>query len=825
VTFKTDYNNTNDVWMLCENLLHPENTRLSETLFSQGNGFIGVRGTLEEGWSEVSSATFEGIYLNGQSVQEPVTHCESPIGTATAFEQLLHVPNVKKLDISIGNNEKIISHERQLDCRTGILSRQKLLELPNQQQCLVEFERFVSAANPHLMCIRVECLALSDNVMLEIKTGCDDSYEINTSVSRLKGQTYTIKNMLGLLSAEQNDDYARFIHEIKHESTKLATTCIDTINVPGSPGSAGNGRNSGLDCQPSYINVPKYVRLSAGKSLIFYRYALFHVHENDKAVRQLSQTSVNNLLDVSYAALKRQHCEVMNRFWQGAEQQVALSDPHASLMQQQGLNFGMLQLFQTTGRGFKAGLPVRGMSGPAGDGHMSWESDIHGVSCLAITAPELARGMLLARYHQLPDARARAVELSYEHGAFYPCLTISGDESDWNALRSSTQLHVNGALAYAIQQYFRATNDMGFLRDYGAEMLVETARLWQQSGYFNEIAGGKFCIDGVSAPNAHGVSEVGVSEAHGEEILHDSVGEVAFKGNSTLVNNHFYTNFLAREHLRFAIEAMALLQAHSRTAYAKLCLALKFDAYELANWQVIADKMYLSTNAELGIHLPYDGVAAVSHAQIHKEPFHYEPMRKEPIHHELLHKEPLHQEQKLSQADVLLAMVLADNQYDADQKQRNLDYYLALTDHNAELSRLICCILLCELGRVDEAKTFFGRSARTDLNNRLEQSDEGLHCLTMAGTRNAIIYGFLGVRLRSTGLVVQPQLPSGWDRITQHLHFQQRIIRINVTAEQVDITLLQGEPLTISLYGKPLYLTQDKASQVNAPEALEDPQY
>ena len=133
--------------------------------------------------------------------------------------------------------------------------------------------------------------------------------------------------------------------------------------------------------------------------------------------------------------------------------------------------------------------------------------------------------------------------------------------------------------------------------------------------------------------------------------------------------------------------------------------------------------------------------------------------------------------------------------------------------------------MLCELGRVDEAKTFFGRSARTDLDNRLEQSDEGLHCLTMAGTRNAIIYGFLGVRLRATGLVVQPQLPSGWDRITQSLHFQQRIIRIDVTAEQVDVTLLQGEPVTVSLYGEPLHLTLDKASQVSAPEALEDPQY
>jgi len=763
-----------DTWVLSQNMQQVENLRLAETLYSQGNGFIGVRGTPEEGWDH-NGITCEGVYLNGVFSRELIPYGETAYAMAKYNDKLLQVPNVKDISIAVDPSFNVAKHERHLDMRTGVLSRQKFLETRDGHRCLLAFERFVSADNPHLMCTRIDVCSFEQEIDVTIRAGCDDAYGAVTDPNDPRAGELSIKDTLSLSTAEQDDDFGRFIHTVSGTNTKVATTCIDLLFI------AGNATP-----QIMYVGVPKEIKIPPNSKVTFVRYALFHHHGNEEALKQLSQSGVNQLLDESYEVLKAKHLAQMSDFWQQANLELEMDTPEQSHSMLQGLRFSMFHLYQSAGRNGASAIAAKGLTGPGYDGHYFWDTEIYIVPFFALTQPHIAKQLLLYRYHTLPHARTRAREMAHNKGALFAWRTIGGDECSAYFPAGTAQYHINSAIAYAIRTYFRATGDWEFMAQYGAELLFESARLWAQLGHFDARRNDQYCIDGVTGPDEY----------------------------TAIVNNNFYTNYMAQQHLLFALEIADAMTDKAPQQFKQLSDAIKLDSAELTVWRRMAEQMYLPFDEQKQVHPQDDTFLSKAVWDFEGQPEHKKPL--------LLHYHPLviYRYQVLKQADVILAMLLGDNDFSPEQKRTNLAYYEPLTTHDSTLSSCIHSMVYAEIGEMQQAQTFFGDTARMDLDNLHHNTEYGAHMACMAGAWNCVVFGFLGLRIRQDGLHFHPRLPTGWQSIAQSLQVGESRVRVsvqamsgsNTTEQVVHFELEAGEQAQVFCFGKRIAIEAGNAA-------------
>lgn len=744
MSVETNRNAISSPWILHEDLTKVENHRLSETLFSQGNGFIGVRGTPEEGWSQSVQneplLSCEGIYLNGCYSKAPIPYGESAYAFATHNDQLLQVPNTKAIHTHVHDELKVLAHFRTLDMHTGVLTRRKVVETQTGAQCVLNFERFVSDTHPHLLCLQVRVSALKGPVEVSLIPKSDDQYGSVSEPDDPRAGELSIVDTLTLLESEFSDNFSHFLYHIEGVDEKVSVTCIDELKQ------GEKAFNTQLERATNH-------HLEEGESLCFTRFSMFHAGSDTAALVAQRQASVSKLKRFTYESLKAEHVSALNAFWQQAELGVELQSGNTEL--QQGLIFSVFQLYQSAGRNGVSAIAAKGLSGPGYDGHYFWDTEIYVIPFFALTSPHIAKSLLLYRYHTLAQAKQRAKQMSHNEGALFAWRTISGEECSAFFPASTAQYHINAAVAFAIRTYFRATGDAAFMREYGIELLVETARLWPQLGHFNDA--GDFCIDGVTGPDEY----------------------------TAVVNNNFYTNYMAKQHLLFTIEAIALLDESK-------VIALGVNRNTLDLWQRIADKMYLPFDEKRQAH-PQDD----SFFQKKVWDLSQQPQEKMPL---LLHYHPLviYRHQVLKQADVILAMFLGDDDFSLAQKKGNLAYYAPLTTHDSTLSSCIHSILYAEVGEMEQAVAFFGDSARMDLDNLHHNTEYGVHTACMAGAWSCVVFGFLGLRLKSSGLSLKPVLPKGWQSIRQKIQFQGACIDIHLQANTLTLCQL-GSQHTINL--------------------------
>ncbi|MDP5206060.1 glycoside hydrolase family 65 protein, partial [Alishewanella sp. SMS9] len=452
----------------------------------------------------------------------------------------------------------------------------------------------------------------------------------------------------------------------------------------------------------------------------------------------------------SFASLLSEHQDYWSNFWQQADVKIAGDDAL-----QQGIRFNLFSLAQSAGRNGKSNIGAKGLSGPGYDGHYFWDTEIYVVPVLSLTQPETARQLLCHRYSQLDFARERAQQMSHKQGALYPWRTIGGEECSAYFPAGTAQYHINAAIAYAIRSYYLATADSQFIRDMGAEMLLETNRLWLELGFFNPRQNDRFEIHQVTGPDEY----------------------------TAIVNNNFYTNAMVQLQLEFSLQIFA--------EYPELAKKFGLTEAELHTWQRAAKNMYLPYDNELAIQAQDDSFLT-------KKPWDFSntPKDKYPL---LLNFHPLviYRHQVLKQADTVLANVLLDNRVNAKQKARDLAYYEPLTTHDSSLSSCIHSIAFAETGNIERAHAFFGDSARMDLDNHHGNTEVGVHIACMAGSWLSLVMGFAGLRVRTTGLYFSPQLPKDLPALEFRLCYVGRIIKVSLTASQASYQLISGEPLTL----------------------------
>ncbi|MFC7480856.1 glycoside hydrolase family 65 protein [Luedemannella flava] len=407
----------------------------------------------------------------------------------------------------------------------------------------------------------------------------------------------------------------------------------------------------------------------------------------------------------------------------------------------------------------------QGLTGQAYDGHYFWDTEIYVLPFLAYTQPRLAANLLRHRHSTLDRARERARDMS-QKGALFPWRTLTGEEASAMFQAGTAQYHINADIAFAVRQYAEATGDRQLLAESGAEILVETARFWEDLGFYG--TDGKFHIHGVTGPDEY----------------------------TTVVNDNTYTNLMARLNLNYAAATVRRLHDEQPDDYTALAHAVGLRMDEVDAWEQAAAKMHVPFDEDRAIH-PQDSTFLEREVWDLKST----PKDKFPL---LLHFHPLviYRYQVIKQADIVLAMYLLANEFSENQKRRNFEYYDPLTTGDSSLSACVQSIIAAEIGDQTRALRYFNYALLMDLADVAGNAENGVHIASTGGVWAALVGGFGGFRNVDELPSFSPNLPKIWTDLEFSLLIQDRQLRMHLRHDEETYTLDKGDPLDISVRGE-----------------------
>jgi alpha,alpha-trehalose phosphorylase len=449
---------------------------------------------------------------------------------------------------------------------------------------------------------------------------------------------------------------------------------------------------------------------------------------------------------------------------------------------QQAIRFNLFHMLQASARAEDTGVPAKGLTGQAYEGHYFWDTETYLLPFLIYTSPRIAKNLLTFRYKMLPQARARARQLGHR-GAMFPWRTISGEEASAYYAAGTAQYHINADIMYALRKYVWATGDEAFLQDCGAEMLVETARLWLDLGFYSDAKGGRFCINSVTGPDEY----------------------------NTVVTNNAYTNLMARENLRYAAHTVEALRATSADAYSALLHKTALDPSEVEGWIRAAENMYVPYDEKQKI-IPQDD------SFLDREPWDF---RNTPHDHYplLLFYHPLniYQKQVIKQADVVLAMFLLGSAFPPEAKKRNFEFYDPLTTGDSSLSSCVEAIIAAQVGDTDKAIRYGIAALLMDLADVGGNVKDGCHIASMGGTWMMLAYGLGGMRDDDGRLSFSPRRAPEDDAIPRFpVAYHGQRLEVEIGLERVQYALCEGEHLVIRHEAEEIQLTRENPVAVRA---------
>lgn len=747
-------------WQVVELEFDPSFNHRNETIFSLGNGYMGLRGTLEEGVPNHVPST-PGCYINGIYETEPIFYGEFMAKQPQEYQSMINVTDWKGMKIVLGHEEfslfqgTIANYSRTLDLKEGVLRRQLIWTSPRGKSMEITFERFVSQAHQHLAFQRCSVTPMNFSGPMSIRSHVEGAvrnyHHLRDPALEVTSTTHT--NESGVIVSRTKNSQISVACAVSHRSYP-PTSIISSATATGLDFIARYDASKGQ----SYT-LEKYVALSTSRETAEEHLGSF--------VKRLAQRS----MEKGYEYGRAEHVKFLTRYWEDTDIKI-VGDPAL----QQGLRFNALQLLHSTGRDGKTNIAAKGLSGEYYEGHYFWDTETYIIPFFLYSQPELVRSLLEYRYSILDAARANAKRMR-DKGALYAWRTINGHEASGNFLGSTVQYHINAAVAYAIHKYMEATNDLPFLIEMGAEMLFETARCWAHRGVFNPSKGGRYCINEVCGPDEYKPG----------------------------VNNNCYTNYMAQFNLRLALEAQNTLKKHNPERLQELLTRLRIDQDEFDLWQTCADQMYLPFNEELGIHPQDDSF-------LDKDPIDIDTILEDEIPlvgnwHPLV----IWRYQVIKQADVILLLFLLGDQFTLEEKKANFDYYEPKTTHDSSLSPAIYSIIAAELGYNEFAYNYFLQTVRLDLDDYNRNAWQGLHTACMAGSWMGVVNGFAGMRTFGGELKFAPFVPEKWQEYSFKTKFLGAQLEVLVKPESTSYRLLKGTELKFKHFGQPVTLRQNQA--------------
>ena len=746
-----------DEWNLIQKQLDTKNDDflIAESLTSLGNGYFGSRGNFEETYS---GKMHQGTYNAGVWFPDKTKVGWWKNGYPQYFGKAINSLNFLTIRVFVNEQEldlhvfKPITFERTLDMFNGLLKRQFSVNI-NGIELKCTTERFYSISDPETAFIKYtvvpdQACQIKFISVLDGNVWNQDSNHGEQFWMPVDAQIVGTNKQYNAIKTKANpfgvDQYVVAAGAVVECSEPAATSDVSPFKTE--------------------LVYQKDVAPTEAFSIVKKVAILSTRHHLEKAIKKATLAKLKLLKTTTFALEEAKHAKLWNKRWKMCDIKIE-GDPAS----QQGIRFSLFQLFSTFyGEDPNFNIGPKGFTGEKYGGATYWDTEAYCLPTYLGVAPEyVAKSLLKYRYNQLPQAIANAKLLGLD-GALFPMVTFNGVEchNEWEI--TFEEIHRNGAIAYAIYNYTNYTGDQTYLKTYGIEILLELAKFWASRVHLQKTKD-LYMIHGVTGPNE-------------------------FDNN---VNNNWHTNLVAKWTLEYTLEMIAKLQISA----AKLKKHGLTEA-DFTKWKAINAKMYLPTDQELGIFVQHDGF-------LDKEFIAAKDLK--PTDRPIVHNwswDKILRSSCIKQADVLQGIYWFENDFSLEQIKKNYEFYEPYTVHESSLSSCIHAILAAKLNKMDDAFSFYQRSARLDLDNYNDDTKDGLHITSMAGSWMSIVHGFAGMRVVDGQLVFSPKLPQEWQGYAFNLYFRKHIINVKVNQAGAQFSLIKGQELTILVDGQAQTLTK-----------------
>jgi maltose phosphorylase len=720
---------------------------------------MGQRANFEEHYS---GATFQGSYIAGIYYPDKTKVGWWKNGYPEYFAKVLNAPNWIGIDIEInGENfdlatcSSVQNFRRELNMKEGIYYRSFEATLTNGTEIKVSVRRFLSLDVDEVGCINYEITALNSDAKIAFKPYLDAGVH-NEDANWEEKFWEPIK-------VKHNGNEA-FVTARTFKTHFTATTFMqNSILLEGS-----NLSIAPVSMQETNekIQFCYEVAVAKGQTTTLQKIGGYTVSMNHENTVKAAENVIAKALEIGMSQLTELQKTAWAKIWEMSDITI-----EGDVKAQQGIRFNIFQLNQTyLGKDSRLNIGPKGFTGEKYGGSTYWDTEAYCIPFyMATKDQQVARNLLAYRYNQLDKAIENAEKLGFKNGAaLYPMVTMNGEEchNEWEI--TFEEIHRNGAIAFAIYNYYRFTGDYSYIPEKGLEVLIGIARFWHQRATFSSHKN-KYVILGVTGPNE-------------------------YENN---VNNNFYTNYIAKWCIQYTLEQIEKTACEYPEDYVRINRKVQLDATEMAAMKKVADNMYFPYSEEHGVYLQQDGFLDKELITVANLDQSQRPINQKWSWDRIL-RSPY-----IKQADTLQGFYFFEDHFTREELEKHFDFYEPFTVHESSLSPCVHSIQAALLDRMEQAYTFYLRTSRLDLDDYNKEVEEGLHITSMAGTWMSIVEGFGGMRVKNNQLHFEPKIPKEWRGYSFKVNFRNAIVKVQVNHNGTDISIDGNQNVEVIVNGTP----------------------
>jgi maltose phosphorylase len=747
-----------DNWSIIEEGFDADSVKSSESLFSIGNGAMGQRANFEESYS---GQTFQGSYIAGIYYPDKTKVGWWKNGYPEYFAKVLNAPNWIGIDIEInGENldlakcKSVSNFKRELNMKEGLYYRSFNAIIQNGTEIAVTICRFLSLDLDELGAINYEITPINSNAKIVFKPYIDAGvHNEDANWEEKFWEPLEVKNT--------NDE--AFVSARTFKTNFTATTFMQNtvflngIDLKITP--------SVVEKTTDKIQFNYEAETKKGETIAIQKLGGYTVSLNHENTLSAAEKVIKEALQIGYASLVEKQKLAWNKIWEMSDITI-----DGDVKAQQGIRFNIFQLNQTyLGKDSRLNIGPKGFTGEKYGGSTYWDTEAYCIPFyMATKDQQVAKNLLIYRYNQLDKAIENAEKLGFKNGAaLYPMVTMNGEEchNEWEI--TFEEIHRNGAIAFAIFNYYRFTGDYSYIPEKGLEVLIGIARFWQQRATYSTNLN-QHVILGVTGPNE-------------------------YENN---VNNNFYTNYIAKWCISYTVEQIQKIEKEYPSDYARIMSKTNVSNAEIIHWKTVADTMYFPYSEKYDIFLQQDGFLDKELIKVHDLDKSQRPINQKWSWDRIL-RSPY-----IKQADVLQCFYFFEDAFSKEQLEKHFNFYEPFTVHESSLSPCVHSIQAAVLDKMDMAYTFYLRTSRLDLDDYNKEVEEGCHITSMAGTWMSIVEGFGGMRVKNDCLHFSPKIPKEWNGYSFKINFRNQIVKVSVHQNETTFSLEGNKVIKVFVNGK-----------------------